>query len=51
MGEIDKFEYQNAIIDRYRTLAKDGEVSNGIDIIVNEMIYTIDNNVFKITID
>lgn len=50
-GGIDKFSYQNNIISRYRELAADGEVSNGIDIIVNELIYTTNPDVFKIIID
>ncbi len=48
---IDKFAYQNGIIRKYRELAADGEVSNGIDIVVNELIYTTDVDVFKIIID
>lgn len=50
-GGIDKFAYQNSIIQRYRELAADGEVSNGIDIVINELIYTTDTDVFKIIID
>lgn len=50
-GGIDKFSYQNNIIRRYRDLASDTEVSNGIDIIVNELIYTTNSDVFKIIID
>ena len=50
-GGMDNFSYQNAIIRGYRELAADGEVSNGIDIIVNELIYTTNNDVFKILID
>lgn len=43
--------YQNSLIERYRELATDSEVSNGIDIICNEMIYTIDKDIFKIDIN
>lgn len=50
-GGIDKFAYQNSIIRRYRELAADGEVSNGIDIVINELIYTTNADVFKIIID
>ncbi len=47
----DKFQHQNRIIQSYRELVTDQEVSNGVDIIVNELIWTIDNDVFKISID
>ncbi len=50
-NEKDIFGYQNMIIDKYRELATDVEVSNGVDIIINEMIYTIDDKIFKIDID
>lgn len=48
---MDVQTFQNSLIERYRELATDSEVSNGIDIIVNEMIYTIDDEIFKIDID
>lgn len=50
-GGLDKFSYQNKVIESYRNLASDPEVSNAIDIIVNEIVYTVDKDVFKINID
>ena len=50
-SDSDKFSHQNSIIQNYRHLAADIEVSNGIDIIVNQIIWTIDKNIFKISID
>ncbi len=47
----DRFQHQNRIITSYRTLATNDEVSNGIDIITNEVIWTVDDDVFKISID
>ncbi len=47
----DKFMHQNRVIQSYRELVTDQEVSNGVDIVVNELIWTIDNDVFKISID
>jgi len=44
-------EYQDSVIDKYRELATDSDVSNGVDIIINEMIYTVDKDIFKIDID
>lgn len=49
-GGTDIYSFQNSLIDKYRVLATDSEVSNGIDIIVNEMIYTIEEEKFKIDI-
>lgn len=51
LGQTDKFSYQNNIIRGYRKLASTSEVANGIDIIVNELVYTTNNDVFKIIID
>jgi len=48
---MDVQSYQNSIIERYRELATDTEVSNGVDIIINEMIYTMDQKIFKIDIN
>ena len=47
----DIHAYQNSLIERYRELATDSEVSNGIDIIINELIYTVEDEIFKIDID
>ncbi len=49
-GAEDKFMHQNRVIQAYRELVADQEVSNGVDIICNELIWTTDNDVFKITI-
>ncbi|MCD6435260.1 MAG: portal protein [Clostridiales bacterium] len=46
----DVQSFQNSLIERYRELASDSEVSNGVDTIINEMIYTIDD-LLKIDID
>jgi len=43
--------YQAKLIDSYRKLANNSEVSNAIDIIVNEMVWTVDNDELKIDID
>ncbi len=48
---LDVQTFQNSIIERYRELATDSEVSSGIDIIIMEMIYTINKDTFKIDID
>jgi len=50
-GGMDKFSYQNQVIETYRILASDVEVSNAIDIIINELVYTIDKSIFKIDIE
>lgn len=50
-GGLDKHAYQNKIINSYRDLASKSEVSNAIDIIINELIYTINDDIFKIDID
>ncbi len=49
-SSLDIHSFQNSLIDKYRELATDSEVSNGIDIIINEMIYTIEEEKFKIDI-
>ena len=51
MGGVSQFDYQNSVIEKYRELATDPEVSNGVDIINNEVAYTIDPDVFKLDID
>jgi hypothetical protein len=48
---MDVQSYQNSLIEKYRELATDTEVSNGVDIIVNEMIYTMEQKIFKIDIN
>ena len=48
---LDKFSYQNQIIQSYRELAAKSEVNNAIDIIINELIYTLNDDIFKIDID
>jgi len=52
-GEDDQplIIYQNRIIDMYRNLAKNPDVNNIIDMIVNEMVFTVEDEEFKITID
>ncbi len=50
-NEIDKFEYQNKIIKSYRELANNDDVSNCVDILINEIVYTVDDDVFKISIN
>jgi len=50
-GGLDQFGYQNQVIETYRRIASDPEVSNGVDIICNEIIYTVNPDVFKISID
>jgi len=49
-SELTQIKYQAQIVESYRVLATDTEVSNGIDIIINELIYTVNSNVFKIDI-
>ena len=43
--------YQNRIISMYRQLARHPDVNNAVDQIVNEMVFTVDKEEFKITID
>jgi len=43
--------YQNRIIDMYRKLAKNPDINYAIDIIVNEMAFTVEEHDFKIDID
>lgn len=47
----DQFWYQNQIIENYRELAGHPEINNGINIIINEMCFTLDPDVMKIDID
>ena len=51
LGTVTQFDYQNGIIKKYRELATDPEVSNGIDIIINEIAYTIEDDIFTLNID
>ena len=51
MGSVSQFDYQNSVIEKYRELATDPEVSNGIDIIINEIAYTVNDELFKLDID
>jgi len=50
-GGVSQFDYQNSVMEKYRELATDPEVSNGIDIIMNEIAYTINPDIFKIDIN
>lgn len=43
--------YQNRIIDMYRQLSKNPDVGYAIDLIVNEMAFTVEKKEFKIDID
>jgi len=49
--KLDRFAYQDGIIESYRELANKTEVANGIDIICDEIVFTQDPKVFKISID
>jgi len=51
IGGVSNFDYQNSVIEKYRELATKTEVSNGIDIIINEICYTINPDIFSIDID
>jgi len=51
IGSVSQFDYQNSVIDKYRELATDPEVSNGIDIIINELAYTTEEDIFKLDLD
>ena len=51
LGSISQFDYQNSVIEKYRELATDPEVSNGVDIIINEIAYTQEQEIFKLDID
>lgn len=48
---VSLITYQNKLIDMYRTLAKNPDVNNAIDMIINEMVFTIEDEEFKINID
>jgi len=62
-GDLDNYEwqyggnestllkYQSRVIERYRVLAKDSDVNYAIDLIINEMAFTVDQEEFKINID
>jgi len=43
-------EYQNKVIKKYRVLAEHSDVNYAIDILVNEMIFSIDNDILKINV-
>ena len=49
--EFSQFDYQNSVIEKYRELATKEEVSNGIDIIVHEVVYTPDEDIVTVDID
>ncbi len=50
-GSVSQFDYQNSVIEKYRELATDPEVSNGVDIIINEIAYTTEEEIFKLDLD
>ena len=50
-AQISPLQYQNKIIKRYRNLASNADVDYAIDIIVNEMIFSTDEDILKINID
>ena len=50
--DVNVFEIQNKIIERYRKIVSNPEVNNAVDIIVNEVIYTpLNEYVFKIDVN
>jgi len=48
---LSLLQYQNRVIEMYRTLAKNPDVDYAIDLLVNEMVFTVDENELKINID
>lgn len=50
-NENTLLKYQSKVIESYRSLAKDGDVSYAIDLLTNEMAFTTEKEEFKINID
>jgi len=50
-NESSLLKYQSKVIEMYRQLAKDSDVNYAIDLIINEMAFTVDKKEFKINID
>jgi len=49
--EASLLRYQSKVIEMYRSLTKDSDVNYAIDLIINEMAFTVDKEEFKINID
>lgn len=49
--ETSLMHYQNRVIDMYRQLAKNPDVNYAIDLIINEMAFTVEDEEFKVNID
>lgn len=50
-GENSLLIYQSKIIEMYRKLAKNSDINYAIDMLINEMSFSLDNDIFKINID
>lgn len=50
-NENTLLKYQSKVIETYRTLAKDSDINYAIDLLINEMAFTVDDEEFKINID
>ena len=48
---ITLLQFQNKVIESYRNLAKNSDVDYAIDLLINEMAFTVDDEEFKIDID
>jgi hypothetical protein len=49
--QVTLLQYQNKVIQMYRNLSKNPDVDYCIDLLVNEMIFTVDEEEMKINID
>lgn len=50
-GEVSQLLYQSKIIEMYRKLSKNSDINYAIDMLVNEMSFNLDGDIFKINID
>ncbi len=49
--KITPTHYQNKVIKKYRNLAENSDVDYAIDLIINEMVFSIDEDILKISVD
>jgi len=50
-SESSLLRYQSKVIEMYRNLVKDADVNYAVDLIINEMAFTVDKKEFKINIE
>ena len=49
-GSISPILYQNRVIKKYRDLASNGDVDYAIDLIINEMIFSVEDEILRLDI-